>query len=63
MLFCQSVCPSTFYIFHNFSKSIAANEKIITEIGLNNCKERNWKKILKNIKNYYQLYKAQSVFI
>ena len=61
MLFCQSVC--TFYNFHNFSKSIVANEKIITEIGSNNCKERNWKKILKNIKNYYLLYKAQCLFI
>ena len=39
------VRPSTFYIFHYFSKSIVANGKIIIEIGFNNYKECKWKKI------------------
>ena len=34
-----SVRPSTFYIFHYFSKSIVANGKIIIEIGFNNYKK------------------------
>ena len=42
---CFFVRPSTFYIFHYFSKSIVANGKIIIEIGFNNYKECKWKKI------------------
>ena len=40
-----SVSPSTFYIFCYFSKIIIVHAKLIIEIGLKNCKEKNTKKI------------------
>ena len=42
MLFCPSVCLSTFLILSYFSKSIIVTQKII-ELRLKNSKEGNWK--------------------
>ena len=45
MLFCPSVCLSTFYIFQYFSKSFIVTKKKFVEIGFKNCKELHGKKI------------------
>ena len=58
MLFCPSVCLSTFLILSYFSKSIIVTQKII-ELRLKNSKEGNWKE--KNVDKIKELFLNEEI--
>ena len=59
MLFCPSVCLSTFLILSYFSKSIIVTQKIIIELRLKNSKEGNWKE--KNVDKIKELFLNEEI--